>query len=172
MRGFCFPLSALSDSLSHARTRSAQGQGAPTRPSRPTNGSARRFWGGSRAGHLSSGITVDRAIINPAPAGISTEPCVDGDSADLPLEFDLTCAEGLWRLPRRPRGASRRPSVRRSFPTSGRRVPLRRGSEETGSVDAGRARAGVGTARYNPGRQTIPDQGEGVDRHAASAWLN
>jgi hypothetical protein len=50
------------------------------------------------------------------------------------------------------------PVSARPFPTSGRRVPLRRGSEETGSVDAGRARAGVRTARYNPGRQTIPDQ--------------
>ena len=42
MRGFCFPLSALADSLSHARTRSAQGQGAPdasfqsNQPQRPT----------------------------------------------------------------------------------------------------------------------------------------
>ena len=46
-------------------------------------------------------------MIDPAPAGISTEPCVDGDTADLPLEYDLTFAEGLvafaqtstWRVP-------------------------------------------------------------------------
>jgi hypothetical protein len=52
-------------------------------------------------------INVDRAIIDPAPAGISTEPCVDEETADLTLSFDLNCDDGLiafsetatWRVP-------------------------------------------------------------------------
>src|SRR5262249_32144433 len=52
-------------------------------------------------------VTVDRAVIDPAPAGVSTEPCVDGDTALLPLIFELDCANGpivfaesaTWRVP-------------------------------------------------------------------------
>src|SRR5262245_8536565 len=53
-------------------------------------------------------VTVDRAVIDPAPAGISTQPCVDGETADLTLSFDLDCADGpnafsetaTWRVPK------------------------------------------------------------------------
>jgi hypothetical protein len=52
-------------------------------------------------------VTVDRAVIDPAPSGISIQPCVDGETADVPLSFDLDCADGpiafsetaTWRVP-------------------------------------------------------------------------
>jgi hypothetical protein len=148
-------LPALSDSLSHARTRSAQGARRPRRvlPEQP-NGSARRSWRGSRAGapefwhhrrprhhrpspcgHL-DGAVCRRRHGRPA-AGVRSHLC--GGACGV-------CADVQ-------RGASRRPSVRRTFPTSGRRVPLQRAVKES-SVDAGQARAVFRTARYNPGRQT------------------
>ena len=53
-------------------------------------------------------VTVDRAVIDPAPPGVSTQPCVDGETADLTFSFDLDCSSGpiafsesaTWRVPK------------------------------------------------------------------------
>jgi hypothetical protein len=60
-----------------------------------------------RNGTLEFCINVDRAVIDTAPPGISTEPCVDEETTDLTTAFDLNCDDGpiafsetaTWRVP-------------------------------------------------------------------------